>query len=114
VTTTDIEPNKIAGTRENLQQANLSDVVTLFEGDAMQTLAPARGAIDFLFLDGAKELYLPVFELLHTRLAKGAIVFADNTDKAETQFFVNHILGRPDEFTAIHLFDNRALVAYKK
>lgn len=114
VVTTDIEPNKVAGAKKNLEEAGLSNLVEILQGDAMKTLSSIKDSIDFLFLDGAKELYLPVFELLRPKLSKGAIIFADNADRAETRPFVDYILGCKDEFTTLYLFDNRAFVAYLK
>lgn len=112
VTTTDIDPIKIAGTTKNLAAAGLGNYVKILEGDATQTLATVEGDIDFLFLDGAKHLYLPIFQLLRPKLHKGAVIFADNTNNPETHPFVNHILDAGDEYTAMHLFENRALLAY--
>ena len=44
----------------------------------MTTLAVGKVPIDYLFLDGWKNLYLPVLRLLEPRLRTGAIVLADN------------------------------------
>jgi len=114
VTTTDIEPNKIAGTKDNLENAGLSTEVSVLEGDAMETLATIKDTVDFLFLDGAKILYLPVFELLYPKLSKGAVIVADNIDKPETWPLVDRLKNAPDEFTTAELFSGRMLVAYLK
>lgn len=111
VITTDIEPQKIAGARQNISNAGLLDVVTLLEGNAMETLATVQEPVDFLFLDGAKELYLPVFELLKDKLAPGAIIFADNADKKETHALVNRLLAQTEQIVTMHLFEGRAFVA---
>jgi len=34
--------------------------------------------VDFVLLDGWKDLYLPVLDLLRPKLRPGAVVFADN------------------------------------
>ena len=112
--TTDIEPNKIAGTTTNLEHAGLNSLVSVLEGDAMQTLATVESQVDFLFLDGAKELYLPVFELLQPKFGKGAIIVADNIDKPETWPLVDRLKNAPEEFTTAELFSGRMLVAYLK
>ncbi len=44
----------------------------------MQTLGDLAAPIDFLFLDGWKDLYLPVLDLLKPKLRKGSVVVADN------------------------------------
>jgi predicted O-methyltransferase YrrM len=68
--------------------------------------------VDFLFLDGAKELYLPVYQLLKPKLSQGAIIFADNADQAGTQSFIDHILESESEFTTVSLFNGRAFLAH--
>ncbi len=47
-------------------------------GDAMQTFADLPTPIDFVLLDGWKDLYLPMVKLLQPKLRRGAVVFADN------------------------------------
>lgn len=112
VITSDLETTKVEGTKQNLQDAGLSDLVEIRQGDAMKTLAPIDEPIDFLFLDGAKELYLPVFEMLRPKLSPGAIVFADNADNPETFPFTEHLLSLESEFSSVYLFDKRAFIAH--
>ena len=51
------------------------------EGDALQTLArDLPDSIDFVLLDGAKNLYSPILSLLEGRLRGGALIVADNAD----------------------------------
>lgn len=114
VTTTDIEPKKVAGAKRNLEDAGLAQIVEIWQGDAIETLASVEGTVDFLFLDGAKDLYLPVFELIRPKLAKGAIIFADNADRPDTRPFVEYILACKAEFTTVHVFDDRAFIACLK
>ncbi len=47
-------------------------------GDALETLRELPGPIDMLLLDGWKDLYLPVLELVTPHLRPGAVVLADN------------------------------------
>ena len=77
----EFEPSKIARARANLGAADLSDLVEIREGDAMQTLArDLPDLIDFVLLDGAKSLYFPILSLLEERLRSGALIVADNAD----------------------------------
>ncbi|MBD3771367.1 MAG: class I SAM-dependent methyltransferase [Rhodobacterales bacterium] len=62
----------------NLQEAGLSRWSDIREGDALESLAPLEGPVDFLFLDGWKDLYIPVLKLMEPKLAPGAVIFADN------------------------------------
>jgi predicted O-methyltransferase YrrM len=77
----EFEPSKIARARANLGTAGLSDLVEIREGDALETLArDLPDTIDFVLLDGAKNLYSPILSLLEGRLRGGALIVADNAD----------------------------------
>lgn len=77
---TEFESTKAERARKNLEAAGLADLVEIRVGDATETL---RGGIDqpidFVLLDGPKDLYIPVLQLLEPRLAPRAWVTADNT-----------------------------------
>jgi predicted O-methyltransferase YrrM len=49
-------------------------------GDALETLAAVQGPVGLVFLDGWKDLCLPVLRLLERTLAPGALVVADDVD----------------------------------
>jgi predicted O-methyltransferase YrrM len=77
----EFEPSKIKRARENLAAGGLSDLVEIREGDALETLSlDLPDTIDFVLLDGAKMLYLPILTLLEDRLRSCALVVADNAD----------------------------------
>ncbi|RVV97584.1 methyltransferase domain-containing protein [Mesobaculum littorinae] len=91
VTGSEFHPEKAARARQNLSEAGL--VADIRVGDARQTLADPDGPIDLLFLDGAKDLYVPVLEMLTPRLAPRALVVADNIDpeRAEIAGFLDSV-----------------------
>lgn len=74
----ELEPRKVATARRNLEEAGLSDLVEIREGDARETLREPGGTVDLLLLDGFKGLYLEVLEMLTPHLRRGAVVVADN------------------------------------
>lgn len=75
---TELEPNKVDAARRNLADAGLSDVAEIRAGDALETLKSVEGPIDFVLLDGWKDLYEPIVKLLQPKLRPGAIILADN------------------------------------
>lgn len=79
VVATEIEPAKVARAREHLQSVHLAERVELREGDAFETLADWNEPISLLFLDGWKNLYLPMLKMLEPHLVDGAYVIADDT-----------------------------------
>jgi predicted O-methyltransferase YrrM len=80
VLSTEMSPVKIAAAKANLAEAGLTDAVTILPGDAMRTLSAdaVPGPIDLVFLDGWKDLCLPVLRLLEPRLSPRALVVADD------------------------------------
>jgi len=78
VISTEMERSKVRAATANLTEAGLADAVEVLEGDALVTLANRTESIDVLFLDGWKELYLPVLKLLEPCLAPNAVVIADD------------------------------------
>jgi predicted O-methyltransferase YrrM len=78
---TELEPNKLAHARANLEAAKLADLVEIREGDALETLArDLPETIDGVLLDGHKPLYAKILALVAPRLRTGAFLVADNAD----------------------------------
>ena len=69
---------KIDAARQALTRAGLSSRVEFHAGDCLDTLKTLPGPFDFVLLDVWKDLYVPCFDLLHAKLAPGAIIAADN------------------------------------
>jgi len=61
-----------------LERAALAGFVEFRVDDALASLRQLPGPFDFVLIDLWKDLYVPVFELLHRKLSPGAIVVADN------------------------------------
>lgn len=79
ILTTELSAAKVTKASANFAAAGLDDLITVLEGDALQTLATVNDPVDFVLLDGWKNLYSPVLALLEPRLTPGALVVADNT-----------------------------------
>lgn len=89
VITTELNADKCRATRANLTRAGLADWVEIRQGEAMATLSNYQAGIDFMFLDGWKDLYLLIFRsvwrgLDMIRSAKSARGGGPNVD---TPFF---------------------------
>jgi predicted O-methyltransferase YrrM len=101
VETTEIEPAKCRAAAVNLRRAGLDDVTEVLEGDALQTLKAVEEPIDLVFLDGWKNLYLAVFELLKPRLRPGALIIADNVNLTDTKPYLARVRSDPDFFSTL-------------
>jgi predicted O-methyltransferase YrrM len=82
VVTTELNAEKARHAADNLREAGLLDVVEIRVGDARKTLRGFDGALDLAFIDGWKELYLPVLKVIERHLRPGALVIADNLNLA--------------------------------
>ena len=74
----ELEPSKVARANQHLAVAGLSQFAEIRPGDALQSLRDVGGAVDLLFLDGWKLMYLGVLKLLMPNLRQGAVVLADD------------------------------------
>jgi predicted O-methyltransferase YrrM len=91
VVTTELSADKVATATRNFADAGLDDVITVLQGDALQTLSSVEGPVAFVLLDGWKDLYIQVLELLEPRLAPGALVVADNTSMPALQPYLDYV-----------------------
>jgi hypothetical protein len=102
---TELEPSKRERALANVAEAGLADVVEVRLGDALETLRDAPEPIDLLLLDGWKELYLPVLQLLEPKLRPGAVVLADNikTFRRALAPYVAYVQGGAHGFRSVTL-----------
>lgn len=98
VITTEIIESKSKTALENFQRAAMEDVIEVRTGDALITLADLDEPIDFLFLDGWKDLYLPLFRQLEPLFKKGTIIYADNVDMHDAAPFLDYIYSVPEVY----------------
>lgn len=101
----EFEPGKVAQARQHLAAAGLEDLVEIREGDALETLARDMPAsIDLVLLDGAKVLYPRVLALLEPRLARGALLLADNAD--DSPEYVAHVRDAAHGYVSVPFADD--------
>jgi predicted O-methyltransferase YrrM len=75
----ELSQKKVDFAREQLHRAGgLEAFVEFHVGDARETLRRLAEPFDFVLVDLWKDLYCQCFELLHPKLASGALVAADN------------------------------------
>ncbi|MGV0046965.1 O-methyltransferase [Mycobacterium colombiense] len=91
VVTTELSETKIAAAKQTFAETGLNDVITILEGDALSTLSDVAGPVDFVLLDGWKDLYLPVLELLEPRLSPGVLVIADNASSPDMAPYLDRV-----------------------
>lgn len=102
---TEIEPSKHKRAIANLADAGLEEVVEVRLGDALETLRDVAEPVDMVLLDGVKELYLRVLDLIKPRLRHGAVVMADNilTFKKQLRPYVEYMQSGKNGFQSTTL-----------
>lgn len=101
VVSLELQRPKAEYARQQLARAGLERYVEFRVGDAIAGLATLPGPFDFVLIDLWKDLYVPVFDLLHSKLAQGAIVVADNmlqpaSARAHAKAYRQRVLAAPD------------------
>jgi len=101
----ELEPGKRAKAVEHLNEAGLGGVAEVRLGDALQTLRDVPPPIDLVLLDGWKDLYLPMLELLAPKLRPGAVVLADNvrTFKRALAPYLDYVQSGKNGFESVTL-----------
>jgi predicted O-methyltransferase YrrM len=74
-------------------------------GDALETLKEVPEPLDLVFLDGWKDLYIPVLELLKPKLRPGAVVLGDNifTFRKALRPYVEYLQSGQNGFESVTL-----------
>ncbi len=91
VVSTELLESKAKIAIENIQDAGLSNYVEVKIGDALETLSDYSNTVDFLFLDGWKNLYLPLIKMLEPKFNSGTLIYADNMDMSDTEDYADYI-----------------------
>jgi predicted O-methyltransferase YrrM len=78
VITLDLNAEKQSYARGMLEKAGLGKYVDFRCGDALHLIARMTEKADFVLIDLWKDLYIPCFDLVLTRLSPQAIIVADN------------------------------------
>jgi predicted O-methyltransferase YrrM len=109
IITTELIESKANTAIENFKKAGVSDIIEVRMGDAMNTLKNHNTPIDLLFLDGWKNLYLPLFRMLEHNFHSNTIIYVDNADMRETQFFLNTVK-KNQNYKFESLYSNKAIL----
>ncbi|MFY7669500.1 O-methyltransferase [Tenacibaculum sp. MEBiC06402] len=111
VITTELLESKAIKAKKNIDDAGLSDYVEIRTGDAMETLKIFSKPIDFLFLDGWKDLYLPLFQQLEPQFRKGTLIYADNMDMSGTQNYASYVQNKKNEYNTKSIYNGKAFLS---
>jgi predicted O-methyltransferase YrrM len=114
--THDLDPERIKVARANFEKAGVSDLITIIEGDAHETVKQHKDPIDILFIDADKPGYLDYLKQLLPLVRPGGLILAHNMHRpAPSPDYVETITNDPNLDTSFLLMDAQGMgVTLKK
>lgn len=109
IITTELIESKAKKAIENFKKAGVNDLIEVRIGDAMKTLKNHRASIDLLLLDGWKDLYLPLFQLLESNFHANTFIYVDNADMSDSQVFLKTV-GKNSKYQLQPIFNGKVVL----
>ncbi len=101
LTTFEIDAGRAAVARKHFQQAGVSDMVTIVQGDAHQNVSQVKGPVDLVFIDADKGGYLDYLNKLLPTVRPGGLILAHNIEMAPD--YVEAVTTNPDLETVFYM-----------
>ena len=79
IDTCEVDEQHAEVARRYIEEAGLSERITIHVGPALETIARLDGEFDFVFIDADKENYVNYYEAALPRLTERGLIAADNT-----------------------------------
>lgn len=114
IITSELIESKAQKAIENFKKAGVADHIEVRIGDAMQTLQNHSEPIDLLLLDGWKDLYLPLFQMLEPNFHQNTMIYVDNADMSEAKSFLKTIAQNPKYLLHAKFGGKVVLINFKK
>lgn len=111
VISTEYLPHKVKAARKNIEEAGLSDYVTILEGDARETLQDLSIEWDMVLLDGWPDLVYPIFKIIEPNLKNRAVIMVDDIDgyQPSMQNYLDYIRNPENGYISTTIKPNKAL-----
>ncbi|MHC4460165.1 MAG: O-methyltransferase [Planctomycetota bacterium] len=117
LTTHEIDAGRASLAHENFKRAGVSDIVTLVEGNAHETITRIKEPIDILHLDADKAGYIDYLNKLLPLVRPGGLILAHNTTNVRSPMedYIKAVTTNPKlETKFIHKHDQGIGVTLKK
>jgi predicted O-methyltransferase YrrM len=114
VITTELLESKAKKAINNFKSAGVHNLIDVRIGDVMETLKNHDEPIDLLLLDGWKDLYLPLFQMLEPNFHNGTFIYVDNAEMADSKAFLE-VISQNKAYELQSLFGEKVvLITVKK
>ncbi|MBU2907505.1 class I SAM-dependent methyltransferase [Arenibacter algicola] len=110
VITTELIESKAKQAIENFKKAGVNSHIEVRIGDALKTLKNHDNPIDLLLLDGWKDLYLPLFQMLEPNFHANTFIYIDNAEMTEVKAFLRTI-GQNQKYQLQTKFGGKVVLA---
>jgi predicted O-methyltransferase YrrM len=112
--TFEIDPGRAATARRHFEQASVSQLVTIVEGDAHQKVTTLQAPIDVAFIDADKEGYVDYLDKLLPLVRPGGLILAHNVGMAGVNEYVKRVTANPALETVFFMEGAGLAVTLKK
>jgi predicted O-methyltransferase YrrM len=111
ITCVEVDPDNAAKARRNFEEAGVADRIEVVVGPGKSAIPALPGPFDFMFIDAAKEEYLDYLLAAEPKLAKNAVVVADNIGrhKEAVRAYVDHVRNGGGYTSELHDFGTDAV-----
>ena len=109
IITTELIDSKAHQAISNFKRAGVSHLIDVRIGDAMETLKNHDQPIDLLLLDGWKDLYLPLFQMLEPNFHSNTFIYVDNAEMDETKAFIK-VIHKNSKYQIQSFFDGKVVL----
>jgi len=97
LTTFELDGPTAATAREIFEKAGVSDIITIVEGDAHETVASVEGPVDIVFIDADKAGYRNYLEKILPKVRPGGLILAHNIRReADNPPYVEAVTTNPE------------------
>ncbi len=115
LTTFEIRPDVAATARETFAKAGVSEIVTVVEGNAHETVSQLEGPVDIVFIDADKQGYRDYLDKLLPLVRPGGLILAHNIGSASSNpDYVQAVTTNPELETVLFTSGNGMTITLKK